>query len=69
MSALPQRSIVALQMSYEPSEIVISNPADNVNTTLVYHNFFSTDRALRTCNNLTYVDSGTTVIHMSYPYI
>ena len=41
---------------------------DNVNTTLAYHDIFTSKQNVGTKNHLTYVDSGKTVIVMHYPY-
>lgn len=66
---LPQRTIVPLSVEYGQNTITIRSEYDNVNTTLAYQDIFSSEQPIRSMNNLLIVDCGTTIIHMSYPYL
>ena len=66
---LPDRKIVPLKVEYGNNEITITSNNDNVNTTLAYHDIFSSSSDITHRNNLMYVNKGTTVIKMSYPYL
>lgn len=66
---LPQRKIVPLEINYNKNSIEIVSDYDNVNTTLAYHDIFKSDALIRKKLQLLYVDSGTTVIDMQYPYL
>ncbi|MGN0512691.1 MAG: 6-pyruvoyl-tetrahydropterin synthase-related protein [Lachnospiraceae bacterium] len=65
---LPDRQIVPLDIQYDGNTITIISGEDNVNTTLAYHDIFTSKQNVGTKNHLTYVDSGKTVIVMHYPY-
>lgn len=67
--ALPQREVVATQVAYAPDAITVTCDRDNVNTGLAYHDEFAAAEGVRTRNNLTYVDTGTTVLPFSYPHL
>ena len=54
---------------YGNNEITITSNNDNVNTTLAYHDIFSSSSDITHRNNLMYVNKGTTVIKMSHPYL
>lgn len=67
---IPQRTIVPLDIKYERSKIIINSDYDDVNTTIAYHeDLFKEDSGAYMRNNLTYVDKGTTVIELQYPYM
>ena len=59
---LPKRSICPLQTEYSNGKITIRSEADNINTTLAFHDMFTSDRPIISENNLLYVNSGTTEI-------
>ncbi len=65
---VPEREIVPLEFEYEPREITIYSPSDDVDTTLAYHDIFSSKQTIWEENNLLYVNAGETRIKMSYPY-
>ena len=65
---LPVRTIVPLQVEQNRDSIVIVSPEDHVNTALAYHDIFDSDQELQVHNRLTFVDEGTTVIRLRYPY-
>ncbi|MGN0166247.1 MAG: 6-pyruvoyl-tetrahydropterin synthase-related protein [Lachnospiraceae bacterium] len=65
---LPDRKIIPLTVEYGKNSITVDSPCDNVNTSLAYHDIFISDESLEEKNNLTYVNAGTTVIEMKYPY-
>ena len=66
---LPDRKIVPLKVEYGNNEITITSNNDNVNTTLAYHDIFRSSSYITHRNNLMYVNKGTTVIKMNYPYL
>lgn len=66
---LPDRRIVPLSVNYDRDEIVIVSDYDGVNTTLAYHDIFGSSQRIEKKHGLTYVDAGTTVIGMEYPYL
>ena len=66
---LPDRKIVPLKVEYGNNEITITSNNDNVNTTLAYHDIFNSSSDITHRNNLMYVNKGTTVVKMSYPYL
>ena len=47
----------------------ISSNIEYVNSTLAYHDIFSSSSDITHRNNLMYVNKGTTVIKMRYPYL
>ncbi|MBQ8281123.1 MAG: hypothetical protein IJZ25_01810 [Lachnospiraceae bacterium] len=65
---LPQREIIPLEISYKNDSIVIESQADNVNTSLAYHDTFGSESEISEKNHFTFVNKGVTVIDMSYPY-
>ncbi len=65
---IPKRKIVPLQITYGSDEIVIQSEENAVNTTLSYHDIFNSEQEIYSKNQLTYVNSGTTVISMEYPH-
>ena len=67
-SELPKRELVDVDVEYGADSITVTTDRDDVNTALAYHDVFSSDQKLRHSNNLTFVDKGTTVITMHYPY-
>lgn len=65
---LPGREIVPLEITYDSDSITVASPENNTNTTLAYHDIFSSDSNIYEKNHLTYVDKGVTVIKLRYPY-
>lgn len=68
-NSLPLRETVPLKITYDINKITIVSDKDNVNTTIAYQDNFKSDRQIRNLNNLLFVDKGTTVINMHYPYL
>lgn len=68
-AALPERQIVPVDIVYEGNKITITTQHDNVNTTIAYQDIFRSDSPIRSADNLLVVDSGTTVITFTYPYL
>ncbi len=67
--ALPTREIVPLDIEVSAKSLTITSPADDVNTTLAYHDIFQSEGNIWSENQLLYVDAGTTVIEFQYPYL
>ena len=68
LNELPERSEVPIQVEYHSNSLVIKSQYDHVNTTLAALDTFSNNKGLNKKNNLLYVDKGTTIIEMQYPY-
>ena len=67
---MPSREIVPVDVEYASDSITVTTERNDVNTALARHDIFDAgDRPLRVANNLVYVDAGTTVIQMRYPYL
>ena len=68
---LPERTIVSLTIDYNNSDgtLTVISEEDNVNTTLAWHDFYGAEESAVKKNNLTYVDAGTTVFKIKYPYL
>lgn len=66
---LPDRKIVPLNVEYGKNRITITSDNDNVDTTLAYHDIFGKSSGITSRNNLLYVNKGTTVIKLKYPYL
>ena len=66
---IPKRTVVPLDVAIDKNSITIESDYDDVNTTLAFHDIFSSDQNLYNKNYLTYVDKGKTVIQMKYPYL
>ena len=66
---LPQRTMVPLQIQTSNNKITINSNYDNVNTTLSNIDIFHSKNNYRTINNLITVNSGSTVINLSYPHV
>lgn len=64
----PKRKIVPLKLAYEKNKITIVSEYDDVNTTLANQDIFTSTADYRVENQLLYVNQGTTVLQMSYPY-
>lgn len=64
---LPERVIVPLEAEINDDSMVIRTEADNVNTSIASAKMFTSDKELRTRENLLVVDSGTTEIRFTYP--
>ena len=67
-SELPKRTIVPLTITMDTTSITIQSNENNVNTTLAFHDIFTSEQTIYDKNNLTYVNKGTTIIQMHYPY-
>ena len=76
---LPSHVIVPMSVTYAPDQITVQTPdreslaasglhTEQVNTTLSYHDIFSSDQKITRRGNLLYVEPGTTVIRLQYPY-
>ena len=63
----PDRRFVPIDITYDDDSITVYSPETNVNTSLAWHDIFEGD--FETLNRLVYVDEGTTVITMHYPYL
>lgn len=68
-STLPQREIEPVTVEYGRNQITITSEEDGVNTTLAYHDIFESEEHITAKQALLYVDSGTTIITMRYPYL
>lgn len=68
---LPQRDVVPLDVTYgaDGRTITVASREDDVCTTLSYQDIFTSNSKLTRKNNLLYVNSGTTVIQLRYPYL
>ena len=66
---LPDRKIVPLKVEYGNNEITITYNNDNVNTTLAYHDIFSSSSDITQKKNHKYENKGTPVIKLRYPYL
>jgi uncharacterized membrane protein len=68
---LPERTIVPVELTITDHTITATVPesGQQVNLALSYHEIFSSDRNLTSKNHLLYVDGGTTVIRLKYPYL
>ena len=67
-AALPEREIVPINVSYARDKITIESDYDNVNTTIAYHDMFTSDQPIESRYHLTRVQKGWTEIQMHYPY-
>lgn len=67
--ALPERECVPIVITYGQDYIEVISERDCVNTTLAYHDIFHSENTLTQRNHLTYVDAGTTLIRLQYPYL
>ena len=76
---LPSHVIVPLSVTYAQDQITVQTPdresltasglnTEQVNSTLSYHDIFSSDQKITRRGNLLYVEPGTTVIRLRYPY-
>lgn len=63
---MPERQIVPLEITYGKDLITITSEQDNVNTSLAYHEMFTSMEPLEEENHLLYVDAGTTQIEMDF---
>ena len=66
---VPARKIVPISIQTSKDKIEITSDYDNVNTTLSSIDIFSSAQDYRINNNLIVVDSGSTIIHISYPHV
>jgi uncharacterized membrane protein len=66
---LPKRTLVPVEMTSDGKTITITTDYDSVNTTLANHDIYSTASTIEAKNNLLYVNAGTTVIKLKYPYL
>ena len=65
---LPARRVVPLDVTYYSEGVIIKSRADNVNTTISYHDIYK-EGAFRHNNNLLYIDKGVTKIDYQYPHL
>ncbi len=65
---LPTRKIVPVSATYHNNKITLSCEENGVNTALAWHNSFNTTSEIYAANNLTYINSGQTVIEVTYPH-
>lgn len=65
---LPERTLVPLTYERTKSSIKFVSPENNVDTGLSFHDIFHSEQKLYRKNNLLYIDKGTTIIKMKYPY-
>ncbi len=65
---LPKRTLVPLDIQVEKDHIIIRSEESNVNTTLAYHDIFHSRDVIWSRNQLLYVNEGTTLIQLKYPY-
>ena len=80
---LPRHRIIPMTVTYEPDQIAIRTQdrtqlmasgsdtdidVEQINTTLSCHDIFSSDQKLTRRGNLLYVEPGTTIIRLHYPY-
>lgn len=68
-STLPEREIVTIEIAYDGDQITIVSPDSEVDTTLAYHDIFESKQPIESKRHLLYVNEGTTVIEMRYPYL
>lgn len=68
-NALPERTLVPLDVTYGADRITIVSDMDDVNTTISDHDIFTGNQPIEEKNHLIHVSKGTTVITMSYPYL
>lgn len=68
-SAVPKREIVNLRIKETVTSLTIESPADNVNTTISYHDIFKANKHVSEHHNLTFVNKGTTIIRYRNPYL
>lgn len=66
---LPARTVVPIQIDSCPNQITIKSEYNGVNTTLANLDAFQSSRKLTGEHSLLFVDQGTTVIRLSYPYL
>lgn len=66
---LPERSVVPLSIEYGTRSLTITSAYDGVDTTLAYHDIFSSGQEIRSRNYLLCVDAGTTEITLEYPFL
>lgn len=68
LRAHPDRRLVPLEIEYDTNKITLHSEKDNVNTSLAYHDIFKGSQKISAKKNLMYIQAGTTVIQMQYPY-
>lgn len=66
---LPKRKAVPIEITYENDSITIKSPSNDTNTTLAFHDIFSSGKDIWSDNYLLHVNSGTTTIKLTYPYL
>lgn len=64
---LPSRTVVPLKVNRHARGLEVTSPAEEVNTTLAWHDSMVSDRSLDNDNGLLRVGKGTTVIALAYP--
>jgi uncharacterized membrane protein len=73
---LPSHTLVPLRTIYRADRIVIETDSSasaissdtQINTTMAFHDIFSSDRVLAQHNHLLYVQKGRTEVLLTYPY-
>ncbi|MCI8300614.1 MAG: hypothetical protein HFI69_09720 [Lachnospiraceae bacterium] len=65
----PVREIVPYDIQYLQDQIVIDIDRDDVNTSLAWHDSFSSQQQIYAKNHLTYVKAGRTEIVLAYPWL
>ncbi len=74
---LPSHTLVPMKITCLADRIVINTDSSDstlsadtqINTTLAFHDIFSSDRELTQHNHLLYVQKGTTEVILAYPYL
>ena len=69
LNEIPTRELVPISVKYGKNRIEITTNQNHVNTTLAYHDIFESKQKIQQTHHLLYVNSGTTVITMKYPYL
>ena len=65
---MPVRQVVPIEIEYGVDKITIT-ASEKLNTTLAFHDNFVSDSPIESRNRLLFVEAGTTVIDMKYPYL
>ncbi len=65
---LPNRRVVPLDVTYYSAGVNIKSRADNVNTSISYHDIYN-ESDIKHSNNMLFVDKGVTKVTYHYPYL
>lgn len=68
-ATLPSRRLVPLSVEYDGPALTVTVGEDGVNTTLSFHDAFTSEQALENRNQLLTVNAGTTRITLRYPHL